>query len=155
MLFVQVAFIHLLQNQHLRQTEGEFVTHTRPQEGKLQPPVCRHADDGSALVSAVAHSSRRRRCCVRGDAGDQVCLVLVSFAGWAVSLCLFRAAVQTHAKLTTSRTVVRFQRSVTEQADVVFQRDWLVLRGGDLGNCWPSQRALHLSRSDSAGTAQL
>lgn len=30
-----------------------------------------------------------------------------------------------------------------------------MLRGGDLGNCWPSKRALHLSRSDSAGTAQL
>lgn len=30
-----------------------------------------------------------------------------------------------------------------------------MLRGGDLGNCRPSQRALHLSRSDSAGTAQL
>lgn len=29
-----------------------------------------------------------------------------------------------------------------------------MLRGGDLGNCQPSQRALHLSRSDSAGTAQ-
>lgn len=30
-----------------------------------------------------------------------------------------------------------------------------MLRGGDLGNCRPSERALHLSRSDSAGTAQL
>lgn len=39
--------------------------------------------------------------------------------------------------------------------DIIFQRVWLVLRGGDLGNCRPSQRALHLSRSDSAGTAQL
>lgn len=29
-----------------------------------------------------------------------------------------------------------------------------MLRGGDLGNCRASQRALHLSRSDSAGTAQ-
>lgn len=30
-------------------------------------------------------------------------------------------------------------------------RDWPVLRGGDLGNCWTLPWALHLSRSDSAG----
>lgn len=34
-------------------------------------------------------------------------LALVSFAGWAVSLCALGAAVQTHAKLTMASTVNR------------------------------------------------
>lgn len=36
-------------------------------------------------------------------------LILASFAGWAVSLCVSGAAVQTHAKLTMARTVILYR----------------------------------------------
>lgn len=40
---------------------------------------------------------------------EKVCLILASFAGWAVSLCVSGAAVQTHAKLTMARTVIHIE----------------------------------------------
>lgn len=42
-----------------------------------------------------------------GEQRKKLCLILASFAGWAVSLCALGAAVQTHAKLTMAGTVIR------------------------------------------------
>lgn len=44
--------------------------------------------------------------CTLPESCGELGLILASFAGWAVSLCVSGAAVQTHAKLTMSRKVI-------------------------------------------------
>lgn len=115
-LFVQVAVIHLLQNQHFKQTGWQCAVQKCPQGGEMlqQLALCVRAAWAVMLDTSQLHINWTQQFVLMlqiyyaliSDTLWEVFQILASFAGWAVSLCALGAAVQTHAKLTKAGTVI-------------------------------------------------